>query len=90
MEGQIIERISAKRFTGVYIGGSATLFELVPTPGGGTDLTLIDAGVPAGDREEVIAGWVSVLMSLKAAADFNIDLRNHDPSRSWDSGYVEN
>jgi hypothetical protein len=31
---------------------------------------------------EVIAGWASVLLALKAAVDFGADLRNHDPQRS--------
>ena len=51
---------------------------------------LTDAGVPAADRVEVTAGWVSVLMALKAAVDFSVDLRNHDPLRTWDQGFVEN
>jgi len=29
-------------------------------------------------------------MSLKAAVDFNVDLRAHDNDRHWDTGYVEN
>lgn len=33
---------------------------------------------------------VSVFLALKAAADFGVDLRNHDPSRSWSQGYAEN
>ncbi|GAG35938.1 unnamed protein product, partial [marine sediment metagenome] len=53
-------------------------------------LTLTDEGVPSAHREEVIAGWVSVLMALKGAADFGVDLRNHDPHRSWDQGYCDN
>jgi hypothetical protein len=57
---------------------------------GGTGLTLTDTGVSPLDRTEVIAGWVSVLMALKAAVDFGVDLRTHDPMRNWDSGFVEN
>jgi len=53
-------------------------------------LILTDTGVPTEHRTEVMAGWVSVLMSLKAAVDFGIDLRMHDPERHWDNGYVEN
>jgi hypothetical protein len=49
-----------------------------------------DEGLPEEDRTEVTAGWVSVLMSLKASVDFGIDLRNHDPQRTWDEVYVEN
>lgn len=57
---------------------------------GGTDLTLTDVGVPDPYHSEVIAGWVSVLMNLKAAVDFGVDLRTHDPERNWDNGYIEN
>jgi uncharacterized protein YndB with AHSA1/START domain len=73
-----------------YFGGSITTFSLDPDGDGGTDLTIIDAGVPAGDWQETHAGWLSVLLAIKAAADFGIDLRNHDPNRTWDQGYVDN
>jgi hypothetical protein len=53
-------------------------------------LILTDQGVPEEDRIEIIAGWVSVLMALKASVDFGIDLRNHDPQRTWNECYVEN
>jgi hypothetical protein len=39
---------------------------------------------------EHYAGWVSVLMNLKAYADFGIDLRNHHPDYTWDNHYVDN
>jgi hypothetical protein len=57
---------------------------------GGTDLELTDRGVPAQDRTEVIAGWVSVLMALKAAVDFGGDLRNHNQQRTWETGFADN
>ncbi|MDT8321369.1 MAG: hypothetical protein RQ826_12660 [Xanthomonadales bacterium] len=50
----------------------------------------VEALPPADDFEEVLAGWVSVLLTLKAACDHGIDLRNHDREASWDQGYVEN
>jgi uncharacterized protein YndB with AHSA1/START domain len=53
-----------------------------------TDVELIDERTE--DREEVTAGWVSVLMQLKAAIQFGVDLRNHSRERSWERGYVEN
>ena len=87
--GEILAR-EPNRFAVRYYGGSTTTFELSDDGAGGTDLRLTDAGVPEADRAEVIAGWVSVLMALKAAADFGIDLRNHDPARTWDQGYLEN
>jgi hypothetical protein len=64
--------------------------QTIATPHTPSDLALTDRGVPSADRVEVIAGWVSVLLSLKAALDFGVDLRSDDPQRTWDQGYVEN
>ena len=89
-KGKILEEDPPHQFKVEYYGGSTTTFELQPDGKGGTDLTLMDQGVPSEDRTEVIAGWVSVLMALKASVDFGVDLRTHDPSRTWDEGYVEN
>ena len=36
------------------------------------------------------AGWVSVLMAMKAALDYGVDLRNHDIERTWMKGYADN
>lgn len=36
----------------------------------------------------MIPGWVSLLMSMKAAVDFGVDLRNHDPERAWEQGFA--
>ena len=89
-KGEILEEVPSHRFQVEYFGSSITTFDLKSDGVGGTDLTLTDQGVPQEDRTEVIAGWVSVLMALKASVDFGVDLRNHDPARTWDEGYVEN
>jgi hypothetical protein len=89
-QGKVLENKPPYMFKVEYYGGSITTFELVPDGSGGTDLILTDQGVPEEDRTEVIAGWVSVLMALKASVDFGIDLRNHDPQRTWNECYVEN
>lgn len=89
-KGRILEQEPVHKFKVEYYGGSITTFKLKSDGSGGTDLTLTDEGVLQEDRAEVIAGWVSVLMALKASVDFDIDLRNHDPNRTWDEGYVEN
>jgi len=73
-----------------YFDNSDAAFALEEDGQGGTDLILTDTGVPTEHRTEVMAGWVSVLMSLKAAVDCEVDLRTHDPERHWDDGYVEN
>lgn len=88
--GEVIENNPPHRYAVRYFGGSLTAVELADDGAGGTDLTLTDVGMPPDDRAEVIAGWVSVLMALKAAVDFGVDLRNHDPQRTWQQGYVEN
>jgi hypothetical protein len=86
-QSPILVRDRPRRFAIRYFGAETT-FELASDANGGCDLTLIARGVPAAEWEEVHAGWVSVLMTLKAAADHDIDLRSHDPQRSWDQGYV--
>jgi uncharacterized protein YndB with AHSA1/START domain len=88
--GPILAHKPGYQFRVVYYGGSVTTFTLADDGVGGTDLTLEDAGVPVAHHAEVTAGWVSVLLALKAAVDFGVDLRNHDPARSWEQGYAEN
>jgi hypothetical protein len=78
------------RYRVEYYGGSVATFDLAGDGVGGTDLTLTDEGVADADRAEVLAGWVSVLLALKAAVDHGIDLRNHDERRTWSSGYADN
>lgn len=89
-DAKIFESAAPHRFSLEYYGGSRVEFVLQDDGQGGTDLTLQDHGVATKYRSEVIAGWVSVLMALKAAVDFEIDLRNHDITRTWQQGYVEN
>jgi uncharacterized protein YndB with AHSA1/START domain len=89
-DATILEAVPPHRYCIRYVGHSVTTFDLTDDGHGGTDLTVIDSGVPARDRAEVIAGWVSVLMNLKAVVDFGVDLRVHDPARHWETGYVEN
>ncbi len=70
--------------------GTDTRFELVMTKDGGTDFTLIVRTPSEEVKQEMTAGWVSVLMAMKAAVDFGVDLRNHHPHRVWDNGYLNN
>lgn len=78
-----------RRLSFTYFGGSTVTFELRPA-GSGTDLCLRESGVSPESLEQNRAGWVSVLMNLKAQADHRVDLRNHDPGCCWDGGYVDN
>lgn len=88
-QGRILESRPPQRFAVEYFG-SRTAFDLADDGAGGADLMLTDSGVGEVDRAEVIAGWVSVLMALKAAVDFGVDLRSHDPARTWKQGYADN
>lgn len=89
-EGKIVERVPDRRFVTEYFGWTVR-FELAPSPdGAGTDLEMTCVNVPESDHMEVAAGWVSVLMAMKAAVDFGVDLRNHDPARTWWQGYADN
>ncbi len=70
--------------------GTLVQFDLNDDGNGGTDLSLIATNVDESYRMEMVAGWVSVLMAMKAAVDFNVDLRNHDENRTWTKGYADN
>ncbi len=72
-----------------YFGGSEVRFDLAEDGVGGTDLTLTETGIPEPNWAIHLPGWIPVLLGLKAAVDFSVDLRNHDPGRTWDQGYVD-
>nr|WP_299386215.1 SRPBCC domain-containing protein [Allomuricauda sp.] len=88
-DGKILESIPDRKFCLDYFE-SLVKFVLELTEDGGTDLTLINENVREDEYVEVHSGWVSVLMNLKATADFQCDLRNHDPNKSWEQGYMDN
>jgi uncharacterized protein YndB with AHSA1/START domain len=88
--GLVLSAMPPQRYSLRYFGDSECTFELASDGKGGTDLTLTDSGVPEQWWQETHAGWLSVLFALKAAADHGIDLRNHDPERTWDQGFADN
>jgi len=85
---RILERRPPHLFSIEYMGGTAR-FELADDGGGGTDLLLIHESVGAEEWSEVHAGWLNVLFPLKAWVTWGIDLRSHDPERSWNQGYAD-
>jgi uncharacterized protein YndB with AHSA1/START domain len=87
--GKVLQAKKPRVFSVEYFK-SQTTFELKDDGKGGTDLKLTASGVPEEMHMEMTAGWVSVLMALKAAADYGVDLRNHDMERTWDQGYADN
>ena len=71
--------------------GAVVRFELSPDGAGGTDLLVTHeiADSDADEWNEVHAGWLNVLFPLKAWLAHGVDLRNHDPERSWTQGYAD-
>lgn len=87
-EATVLEREPGHRWKTDYFDTVAE-FVLDPADDGGTDLTLSNFGVHPHDRCEVSAGWLNVLLPLKAAVDHGIDLGSHHPTRTWDIGFVD-
>lgn len=87
--GRILKRKAPSLFALEYFG-TIVEFSLQDDGEGGTDLLLVATQVHESIRMEMVAGWVSVLMAMKAAVDHGVDLRNHDESRTWNGGYVDN
>ena len=86
---RIIKIVKNKEFHLDYFN-SFVKFDIKPSGNNGADLTLTNEGIADTDFIEVHSGWVSVLLNLKAAADFQIDLRNHDPCKTWNERYADN
>jgi uncharacterized protein YndB with AHSA1/START domain len=87
--GAVLERVPGERFVVEYFH-MRVRFDLADDGDGGTDMQMRCSMVPAEEKTEITAGWVSWLMAMKAWVDFGVDLRNHDPARSWFTGFVDN
>lgn len=87
-DGRVLRREPPRLWSVEYFG-SVVEFLLEPDSAGGTDLTMTDHGVSEEHRTEVIAGWLNVLLPLKAHVDFGVDLHNHDRNRTWQQGYAD-
>lgn len=89
LRSSIISTHPESEFRVSYFDGSTVTFRLEEDGNDGTDLILTEEGVSEANWSENHAGWISVLLSLKAAVDHGVDLRNHDPGRTWEDGYVD-
>ncbi len=88
-QSKIVAKEEPHLFKLEYFGTTVT-FHLKKTDDGGTDLQLIAETPNEQIKLEMTSGWVSVLMAMKAAVDFGVDLRNHHPDRVWDNGFLDN
>ncbi len=89
LAARILAQEPGRVFVLTHFEGSRLSFTLGERDGG-THLRLEETGLTAENEVENRAGWVSVLMALKARADHGIDLRNHHPERHWSAGYPDN
>ena len=86
----VLERIPSRRFVFRYWEETVVEVEMQNDGLGGTELSVRESGFQtAAHREQNLAGWVSVLMNLKAVVDHGIDLRNHEAAHSWQAGYCD-
>jgi len=86
---RILKKVEEKYFKIEYFN-SLVEFKIIRHSEKECILELNNFNIPAADRFEQYAGWVSVLLSLKAYADFGIDLRNHHPDYTWDQHFIDN
>jgi uncharacterized protein YndB with AHSA1/START domain len=86
---RVLEAAPPDRFVVDYFGIETT-FEIDAVDVNSSVLRVTASSVPAGEVVDVAAGWVSVLLCLKAFVKFRYDLRNHEPSLTWNEGFVDN
>ncbi len=90
LDVRVLENEAPHRFAFRYFDGTRVTLEITAPITGGCDLHLREDGhASERHRQENNAGWVSVLLAFKAAVDFGIDLRNRDPGRSLEQGFVD-
>ena len=89
LKTEILESSAPTRFALEYFNHSHASFTLERVDDASTVVHLLETGLDEPTARENRPGWVSVLLNLKAVAQLGVDLRNHDPRRSWTAGYVD-
>lgn len=84
---EVLERREPTRLVLRYFGAEVELELDAADPG--CVLEVRDHGRDLADWRDRHAGWVSWLLTLKATADFDVDLRNGAPHRTWDQRFVD-
>jgi uncharacterized protein YndB with AHSA1/START domain len=84
----VLDREPPTRLRILYFGADADLV-LTPSDGGGCIFEVTCRCDDVAEWMEFLPGWVSWLLTLKAAADFGVDLRNGKPGRTWNERYVD-
>lgn len=90
LRSEIVAQSRPHDFAFRYFNETLVELRLEADGSGGTEISLSEIGFKdSAHRTENLAGWIQVLLCLKAAADHGIDLRNHDPRRTWAAAYCE-
>jgi GNAT superfamily N-acetyltransferase/uncharacterized protein YndB with AHSA1/START domain len=85
---ELLEQVPDERLETRYFG-TPTSFALEALAATRTVVTVTARDVPPDDVVDLAAGWVSVLLNLKAVVQAGTDLRNHDPAFTWSAGFVD-
>jgi hypothetical protein len=85
---EVLDRRAPTRLAIRYFG-SEVEFELTRREDGGCLFQVTCRCDDRADRLQFYPGWVGWLLTLKAAADFDVDLCNGQPGRAWDQRYVD-
>jgi uncharacterized protein YndB with AHSA1/START domain len=85
---EVVERRLPSLLSIRYFGCEADL-ELTPREDGGCLFQVTCRCDDPARWLEFYPGWVSWLLTLKARADFDVDLRNLSSDRSWEQRYVD-
>ena len=72
-----------------YLGGGTVVLEILPVSQSQCIVAVTDRPTNPVDWLANYAGWVAVLLNLKATAEFGVDLRNRDGARSFEQGFVD-
>ncbi|MGI9551633.1 MAG: hypothetical protein ACR2MT_10565 [Aurantibacter sp.] len=88
-KSRILAAIPHSNFKIEYFNSIVT-FDIASDGKHGTDLQMVNGEVIEEEYLKSYSGWISVLLALKAAVDFDIDLRNHDTDRTWNQLFVDN
>ena len=87
-DAPILSKTAGKQISFFYFDTDVTINLYPEQPG--TTVEVVNDNVPDNEYAEIKAGWVSVLMALKASVDHGVDLRNHSAYRNWDTAYIDN
>lgn len=87
---RILRKIPDKEFSFNYLDDTTARFLLTACESGGTDLNITETGISSEDHWlQNYPGWVEVLLVLKGAVDFGIDLRHGKNGKTWEDDFVD-